>query len=185
MLCRGKDSTRHFAVIGVALCLLGWLSVACQSPLTTHTGVPLPTATLTPLYGQTPIAAPGSLTDAEAIALIGEELAAREVAPHTAKVTVAGKPRRVSIRYSSSYAVDDRAFRPQTVLVALAAARVVARVHPAVDGGMHLAVVPAGESDVGLRVTVIDRSSLQAWADGSITDQEFVGHWTVWSATRE
>jgi len=50
---------------------------------------------------------------------------------------------------------------------------------------MHLAVVPAGESDVGLRVTVIDRSSLQAWADGSITDQEFVGHWTVWSATRE
>ncbi len=99
---------------------------------------------------------PGPLTDAEAIALVKEEAATRGVALHTLRITIAGEPRLASIRYTSSYAVDSRVFQPQTVLITLAAARVVARVHPPINGGMHLAVMPAGESNVGLRVTVTE-----------------------------
>lgn len=176
---------KSLAAVGVALCLLGWLGVACQFPPTTPTDGPLPTATLTPAHTWTPTPTPGSLTDAEAIALAGEEVAARGVALHTLRITITGEPRWASIRYSSSYAVDGRAFQPQTVLVALAVARVMARVHPPINGGIRLAVVPGGESEVGLRVTIIDGSSLEAWASGSISDQEFVGGWTVGSVTRE
>ena len=176
---------KSFAAVGVALCLLGWLGVACQSPPTTPTDVPLPTATLTPSHTRTPTPTPGPLTDAEAIALVEEEVAARGVALHTLRITIAGEPRWASIRYSSSYPVDGRVFQPQTVLVALAVARVMARVHPPINGGIRLAVMPGGESEVGLRVIIIDGASLEAWASGSISDQEFVGEWTGGSVTRE
>jgi len=128
---------------------------------------------------------PGPLTDAEAIALVKEEVAARGVAPHTLSVTIAGEPRSASIRYSSSYTVDSSVFRAQTVLVALAAAQAMARVQPPINGGMRLAVMPGGESEVGLRVIIIDWSSLEAWANGSISDQEFVSQWTEGTITRE
>jgi hypothetical protein len=38
---------------------------------------------------------------------------------------------------------------------------------------------------VGLRVTVVDGPTLEAWADGSISDQEFVDAWTVGAVTTE
>jgi len=126
-----------------------------------------------------------SLTDAEAITLIEEELAARGVATQTLRVTIAGEPRSVSIRYSSTYNLDSRVFKAQTALVNLAVARVVVLVRPPIDGGIRLAVIPAGHSEVGLRVTIIDGASLAAWSEGDISDQEFVGQWTVGDVTRE
>ena len=174
---------RSSAAVGVLLGLLACLGIACQSPPTTPTSAPLPTATLTPAHTRTPTPVP--LTDAEAIALVEEEVAARGVALHTLRITIAGEPRWASIRYSSSYAVDDRAFQPQTVLVALAVARVMARVQPPINGGIRLAVVPGGESEVGLRVIIIDGASLEVWANDSISDQEFVGEWTGGTITRE
>lgn len=194
---------RPHAVASAVLCLLGWLGMACQFSPTMPTSAPLPTTTLPPSRAWTPTSAPlptitptpfhtqvptpttSSLTDAEAIALVEEEVAARGVDLQTLRITIAGDPRSVSIRYSSSYDVGDPAFQAQTVLVALAAARVVARVHPPISGGIRLAVIPGGESEVGLRVTIIDGSSLEAWAVGSISDQEFVDQWMVGTVTRE
>ncbi len=194
---------RPHAAASAVLCLLGWLCMACQSRLTMPTSTPLPTAipipahtktptsellpTITPVpsHTQAPTPTPGPLTDAEAIALVEEEAAARGVDLATLRITITGEPRSVSIRYSSSYTVDSRVFQPQTALVALAAARVLVRVQPPIDGGIRLAVIPGGESEVGLRVTVIDGSSLEAWANGSISDQEFVGQWMDWTVTRE
>jgi hypothetical protein len=168
---------KSLAAIGVALCLFGWLSMACQAPSPTPTSIPPPAHTQTPT--------PGPLTDAEAIALVKEEVAARGVTPQTLRITIAGKPRSASIRYSSSYNVDSKVFRAQTVLVALAAARAMIRVQPPINGGMRLAAMPGGESEVGLRVIVIDWASLEAWANGSISDQEFVSQWTVGGITKE
>jgi len=164
---------KHIAAVGVVFCLLGWLGMGCQSPSPTPTSV------------HTPAPTPGPLTDAEVIALVEEEATARGVAPHTLRITIAGEPRSASIRYSSSYTVDSSVFHVQTTLVALAAARALARVQPPLDGGMRLAVIPAGESEVGLRVIVIDWASLEAWNNGSISDQEFVSQWTEGSITRE
>ena len=176
---------RPIAGDGIALCLLAWLCVACQSPLTTFPGASPPTATLTPVETRMPTPAPGPLTEAEAIALVKEEMAARGVALHTVRITIGGEPRWASVRYASSYAVEGRVFQAQTVLVALAVARVMAQVHPPIDGGIRLAVIPGGESNVGLRVTVVDGPTLEAWADGSISDQEFVDAWTVGTVTTE
>ena len=176
---------RSIAAIGVVFCILGWLGMACQSAPATPTPAGLPTTTLTPAHTKTPVPTPGSLTDAEAIALIDEELTAHGIAPHTARITIAGEPRWASIRYSSSLTLDSRAFEPQTVLVALAVARAVARVEPPINGGIRLAVIPGGESNVGLRVIVIDGPGLRAWANGSISDQEFVDAWTGGTITKE
>ena len=159
---------------GIALCLFAWLCVACQSRLTTFPSASPPIATMTPVETRMRTSAPGPLTESEAIALVKEEMAARGVALHTVRITIGGEPRWASVRYSSTYAVEGRVFQAQTVLVALAVARVMAQVHPPIDGGIRLAVIPGGESDVGLRVTVVDGSTLGAWADGSISDQEFV-----------
>ena len=176
---------RSLAAVGAVLCLLGWLGVACQSPPTVSTSAPLPTTTPTPAPTWTPTPGPGPLTDAEAIALIKEEATARGVAPDTLRITIRGEPRSASIRYSSPYDVDGSVFQAQTTLVALAAARAMARVQPPINGGMRLAVMPGGESEVGLRVIIIDWSSLAAWANGSISDQDFVSQWTVGTVTRE
>jgi hypothetical protein len=125
------------------------------------------------------------LTEAETIALIQQEISARGVDPHTVRIKIAGEPRTAVVRYSSSYAIDGRAFQPQRILIALAVARVLARVDPPVSGGLRLSVIPSGTSEVGLVVTVIDGSSLAAWADDSLTDREFGDTWTVWTVTRE
>jgi len=172
---------RSRATIGVALCLGCWLVAACAWPQTIPTGDSPQVTLLPPGSTQTP----GPLTDAEAIALAGEELVSREVDPHTATITIGSEPRRASIRYSSSYSVDGPAFQAQTVLVTLGVSRVMARVQPPIDGGARVAVLPDEEGEVGLRVTVIDGTSLEAWANGSISDQDFVSGWTVGTGTRE
>ena len=174
---------KPLAAIGVVICLLGWLGMACQAPSPTPTSAPPPTTTPSPAPTRTPT--PGPLTDAEAIALVKEELTARGVALHTVRITIGGESRSASIRYSSSYRVDSSVFQAQTVLVALAVARSIVRVQPPIVGGIRLAVIPGGESEVGLRVIVIDWASLEAWADGSISDQEFVSQWSEGTVTRE
>jgi hypothetical protein len=141
-----------------------------------------PSPTATPVHTPTPT--PGPLTDAEAIALVKDEATARGVAPDTLRITIRGEPRSASIRYSSTYDVDGSVFQAQTILVTLAAARAMARVQPPLNGGMRLAVMPVGESEVGLRVIAIDWASLEAWANGSISDQEFVSQWTEGIVTR-
>jgi hypothetical protein len=200
---------RPRAFASAVLCLLAGLAVACQSRLVmptstalpSHTSTPtseplptitptlfhttVPTRTPTPFHTYTPALTPSPLTEAEAIALIKEEAEARGVALPTLRISIEGEPRWVSIRYSSSYSVDSRVFQPQTVLIALAAARVLVRVQPPIDGGIRLAVIPGGESEVGLKVTVIDGPNLEAWGNGSISYQEFVGQWMVWTVTRE
>ena len=176
---------RPIAGDGIALCLLAWLSVACQSPLAISPSAPPPIATLTPVETRMRSPVPGALTEAEAIALAKEEMAARGVTLHTVRITIGGEPRWASVRYASSYAVEGRVFQAQTVLVALAVARVMAQVHPPIDGGIRLAVIPGGESEVGLRVTAVDGPTLETWADGSISDQEFVDAWTVGAVTTE
>jgi len=194
---------RRIVALAVGLYLLGWLGTACQRPPPTPTsapspaltpsvtvtpsatGTPSPTVSPSPTCTRTPTPTPGVLTDAEAIVLIKEALAARGVAIHTLRITIGGEPRWASVRYTSSYDVDSRAFQAQTVLAALAVARIMTRVDPSIDGGVRLAVIPGGEGEVGLRVTHIEGQSLRAWADGSLSDQEFVGEWTVGAATRE
>ena len=176
---------KHIAAVGVVFCILCWLALGCQGPSPTATSAPPPTTTPTTDPTRTPIPGPGPLTDAEAIALVKEKVAARGVALNTLRVAIGGEPRWATIRYSSSYAVDGSVFKSQTVLVALAVARVMIRVDPPINGGIRLAAIPGGESEVGLRVTIIDASSLEAWAKGSISDQEFVGQWTVGAVTRE
>jgi len=174
---------RLFAATGAILCLLGWLLMACQAPLPPPTSTPLPTIAPTPAPTQTPT--PGPLTDAEAIELIKKEITARGVASETLKIAIGQESRSASIRYSSSYALDSKIFRIQTTIVGLNVARALIRVHPPLRGGIHLSIIPAGEDLVGLRVIVIDWPLLEAWANGIISDQEFVNQWTVGDITRE
>ena len=176
---------RPLAAVAAVLCFLGWLGMACQAPSPPPTSALPPTITPTSAPTRTPTPSLGSLTDAEAMALIQEEATARGVAPDTLRVTIRGEPRSASIRYSSPYDVDGSVFQAQTTLVALAAARAMARVQPPINGGIRLAVIPDGEGEVGLRVIIIDWSSLEAWANGSISDQEFVGQWSEGTITRE
>ena len=153
-----------------ALGLLVWLVVAHRSLPAAHSSAP---------------PAPLSLTDSQAIALIEKELVAHRVAVDTVRIAIGGKQRRVSIRYSSAYSVDQPAFEPPRVLVALAVSRLLAGVQPPPDGGVRLSAIPAGDGEIGLKVTVIGASSLAAWANNALSDREFVGEWDVWSMTRE
>lgn len=193
----GARAVLALLAAGVALPLVGCLETARESQVATPTSAPAvtarptststgtPTSTPIPIATRTPLPTPGPLTDAEAVALIEEEMTARRVASDTLRISVAGEPRMVSIRYASSYAIDSRVFQAETVLITLVVARTVARIKPPVRGGTRLAVVPAGDSDVGLRVTVIESSSLEAWHNGSISDQEFISQWAFAAVTKE
>jgi len=119
------------------------------------------------------------------MAMVETELTTRGIASDTLRIKIAGQPRWASIRYTSSHALDSPIFQPQTVLVALATARVMARVHPPVSGGVRLAAIPSGEGIAGLRAIIISGSFLKAWANGSMSDQEFVSQWTVGTVTKE
>lgn len=154
----------------LALGLLVWLVVAHRYPPATLSSAP---------------PAPLSLTDSRAIALIEEELVTHRVALDTARIAIGGEPRGASIRYSSATSVDHPALEPQRVLLALAVSRVLAGAQPPLDGGMRLSVIPGGEGEIGLKVTVIGASSLAPWANGAVSDREFVSEWEVWSITRE
>lgn len=171
--------------LAVIICLCNWLGIACQASSMARTAVHPPTSTPTSLGIRTPTPISGPLTHLQATVLIREKALARGVSSDGLSVRIAGEPRWVSIRYSSSYAVGGRAFRPQMMLIALAAARTVARVQPPADGGMRLAVMPGGEGNVGLALILIKGSTLEAWANDAMSDQEFISQWTEGIVTKE
>lgn len=197
----GAKAGTTLTALVVVLCLLGCSCVAHQprlpttastqdataTPSSTPTSTCTPTLTSThiPTASRTPVAAPGPLTDAQAVALIEKEMTARGVAPGTLRIVVAEEPRIASIRYVSSYPIDSRVFQAESVLIALAVARTVTRIEPLITDGIRLSVIPGGDSDVGLRVTAIEHSSLEAWSQGAISDQEFVSQWTIGAVTKE
>jgi hypothetical protein len=187
--------------------LLGWLTVACQyppptpiptlpptatstatsAPTATSASTPVPTAisTSTPAPTAPPTATPTPLTDLQATDLLRQEVASRGVDPDTVRIRIGGQPRRVSIRYTSTYHPDSREFRAQMILNTLAAASVTLRVDPPVEGGLDMAVLPVEGGELGLLVTTVDRSVLDVWASGSLSDQEFVAEWQTGIVTRE
>jgi hypothetical protein len=125
------------------------------------------------------------MTDAQAIALVKEEVPAHGVVSDALSARIAGDPRWASTRYSSSYAHDGRAFRPQMILIALAVVPGVASVHPPVSVGARVAAMPSGESNVGLAVITNEGSALMDWSNGSTSDQEFVSQWIEGVVTSE
>ena len=174
-------------VLLFALLFLGWSAVACQSsPLPTtisSTAVP-PTFTPAPTVAIEHVSTPESLTDAEAIDQIKEIMLARGAVPGTERITITSDPRFASLRFESSFPPQEPMFEVQKNLITINAARVLARLTPQLENGIRLAVIPGGEGDVGLIVTVIDGDSFWAWANGIITDQEFVSRWSTGGATR-
>ena len=63
--------------------------------------------------------------------------------------------------------------------------RAVLRVEPPIEGGINLAILPSEGGEVGLRVITISAPALEQWAYGSLSDQQFVGEWTVGNVTTE
>jgi hypothetical protein len=182
------------AAVGAVLLLLACVPVACGQPVRTTEVRPAPTGSLAGSPIPSLDRAPGlpatpepsaSLTDAEAIGQIEDQILARRVASDTLRIRILEDPRVASIRYASAYSVDSNVFHAETVLIALVVARIVGAVDPPVTDGLRLAVIPAGGGDIGLRVTVIEGSNLAAWVAGSISDQEFIDEWTVAAVTRE
>ena len=70
-------------------------------------------------------------------------------------------------------------------MLTLSIASAVRRVQPPIEGGFSLSVLPEEADEMGLLVISVDRSSLNRWAGGSLTDQEFVAEWNVGVVTRE
>jgi hypothetical protein len=200
-ILEGKDKVRNLAVSGVLLCVLGGLLVACQTSPATPTSTPLPAATptpkptLTPTPSPTPTLAPtprpsprptlGPLTDAEAVELLEEELVARGVDADTLRIVIKGQPRALSVRYTSAYRLDSNVYRAQTVLIALTVSETALRLQPPVDGGISIGIMPEENGEIGLVAISIGGSSLRAWAEGTLTDVEFVGEWSMGIVPRE
>jgi hypothetical protein len=117
--------------------------------------------------------------------LVREELAARGVMPETIRITVREDPRSASLRYTSTYDRNSKVFQVQTALVALVVSRVMLRIQPPLEAGLSVSVLPEGDGEVGLMVIVINQSSLDGWADGLLTEQEFVTEWEVGTIPKE
>jgi hypothetical protein len=101
------------------------------------------------------------------------------------RIRIGGRPRRASIRYTSTYLPDRSEFRAQMTLITLAAASAVLRVDPPLEGGLDVSVLPGEGEEVGLLVVAIDRDTLDAWANGDLSDQEFVAAWQLGVVPRE
>jgi hypothetical protein len=169
--------------VGALFWFLAGLLVACQFPPPTRTSPPPPTDTPTPVPSSTPT--PSPLSEPEARALLLEELAARGVDPDTVKIDIREGPRTLSVRFTSAYDFESSVYRAQSILVALTVSRASLRLRPPLDGGIKLSIIPQGSDEVGLHVMSIMASSLDAWAGGSLTDQEFVEEWSVGIFTKE
>jgi hypothetical protein len=91
----------------------------------------------------------------------------------------------VSVRYSSTYLPERSEFRAQMTLITLAAASAVLRIDPPIEGGLDVAVLPIEGEEVGLLVVAIDHDTLDAWANGTLSDQEFLAAWQMGVVPRE
>jgi hypothetical protein len=132
-----------------------------------------------------PTPTPHPLTESEAIALVKDELAARDVGLDTVRIKITSEPRVVAIRYTSTYDLSSSVFRAQTILVGLALSRAVMRIEPPIRDGINLSVLPEGNAEVGLVAITISQSNLDAWADGFISDEVFVANWAVGTVPKE
>jgi hypothetical protein len=132
-----------------------------------------------------PTLTPTPLSDAEAMALLHEEIAARGVEPDTVEIDIREEPRTLSVRFASTYNFGSSVYRAQSVLIVLSVSRTSLRLRPLVDGGIRIAIVPPENDEVGLHVFSIMGSSLDSWAEGSLSDEEFVAEWTVGIFTKE
>ena len=174
-------------VARAAFCLCVGLLAACQVAVATPTDPPQPTETSTPEPLPTstpspqplPTATPGPLSEAEAVALIEEQLAARSVDLETVRLTFRKEPRILSLRFTSPYDFGSTAYRAHSVLVPLLVSRIGVRVPSAVGDGIEVSIIPRGSEEVGLHVISIMGSTLEAWRAGDLSDQEFVADWTV------
>jgi hypothetical protein len=173
--------------------LLGWLATTCQNPPPTPTPIPSPTSTATlpptlepaATFTPPPTPLPPPLSDDQALDLLLEEVSSRGVDPDTIRLRIGGRPRRASVRYTSTYQPDRSEFRAQMTLITLAAASTVVRVDPPIEGGLDVSVLPVEGEAIGLLVIAVDRSSLDAWANGILSDQEFVAAWQLGAVTVE
>ena len=68
---------------------------------------------------------------------------------------------------------------------AIAGQQMTIRVQPPVDGGIKVSILPARETGEGLRVILADGRSLDRWARGAVSEQEFVYEWSVGTVPRE
>jgi hypothetical protein len=90
-----------------------------------------------------------------------------------------------SVRYTSPYDWASSEYNAQAIISAMLISRAMLRVDPPIGGGLQVSIIPQGSAEVGLHVITITDSDLAAWADGSITDQEFVARWTNGIMTKE
>lgn len=114
-----------------------------------------------------------------------EALTARGVDPGTVRLAIKKDSRTVSVRYNSAYHPDSAVYRAQTLLIALAVSRVALRVEPPLEGGVQVSIIPELDDEIGLKVILIDWTSLTAWAEGMLSEEGFVAAWAVGSIPRE
>jgi len=175
-LGKAMSPGKPIVLTSCVLCLLATLVAGCQlSPW-----APTPTL-LPPTFTPTP----EPLTEAEAVALVTEELAARDVDAASIRVTIKPESRTGAVRFTSSYDWTSSQYNAQATIATLLISRAMLRVKPPVDGGLQISIIPQGDEEVGLHVISIRGSSLQAWADGSLIDQEYVASWTIGVMTKE
>jgi hypothetical protein len=163
------------AILGLIL-LLVTLSAGCQSLPFGSTPTPAP-PTSTP--------EPAPLTSSAVAELIAEQLGARGVDASTVRVSIKSENRMGSVRYTSPYDWASSEYNAQAIISAMLISRAMLRVVPPIGGGLQVSIIPQGSAEVGLHVITITDSDLAAWADGSITDQEFVARWTNGIMTKE
>lgn len=133
--------------------------------------------------GLTPERSP--LSEAEALAQLVDMLGRRGVDDEATRLALGGDPLWLNVRYASQHVAESQYFGLQIVLVAMDAAHVAVRLRPPVDGGIKVAALPAGESEVGLKVILVYGHDLQRWADGELSEQEFVYEWEVGTVPKE
>jgi hypothetical protein len=200
---RSEPVGRMWVMTAIALCLLGIIAAACRgstpapaaqptqpppspSPVP-PTATPRPSATPLPTarFAPTPGPALPSLSDADAIALIKEAVLRYGATEETVRISVAGEPRSVTVRYASALSTDQGVFDLQRILSTIAVARIAVRLEPPPAAGLSVGIIPAGDADVGLFLTLIDGETLARWTRGELNDVEFVRQWEMGAMTRE
>jgi hypothetical protein len=151
----------------------------------TATELPAPTPLSTARFVPTPGLALPPLSDADAIAQMKEAVLRYGATAETVRVSVTGEPRSVTVRYASPLSTEEGTFDIQRTLSTIAVARIAVRLEPPPAGGLSVGIIPAGETDVGLLLTLIDGEALAQWARGELNDVEFFGLWEVGAMTRE
>jgi hypothetical protein len=201
---RSESGGPSWSARAIVFSLLAAAAVSCQSAIATPTAQatlpPVPTASPAPqatMPSVTAAALPTSrfaatpgptllpLSEADAIALIREEILRYGVTPEVIRVSITGEPRTVAVRFATTLSMDQTTLDYQRILSTMAVARIAVRLQPPPAGGISVSIIPAGQTDVGLLVTVVGGDALAEWARGELNDPEFYRRWKVGAMTRE